>query len=138
MKGSGYLATVLGAVIGGFALMWPFGYLGAIIEISGGGDTGFEGLIGAFFGALIGAVVGAALGAWIALRWRKHPRAGGTACAVAVTGPASIALAYLGLHSGIDGVLPDYSAWVTVPVACVGTILATRFAVLKFPQSYRP
>jgi hypothetical protein len=149
MKGSGYLATVLGAAIGGFILLWPAGYLGAILEMSSAPNDGFAGLMGAVYGATIGAALGAGLGAWIALRSKDHALARPTGVLVAFVAPGSMWLSFLGFHSAVLAWVPEWAAYIgpfdtqaaslaVLSLAFVTSVVASRFAVLKTSQAFRP
>jgi hypothetical protein len=68
MRGKRIMAGIGGALVGGFVLMWPVGYIGMLIDARINPDEMFGGVMGAFYGGVLGIVVGAAFGVWIALR----------------------------------------------------------------------
>ena len=91
MKGKGYVASLLGALIGGTAFGAIVGWTAATIEMRANPDDGWAGLAGAVIGGAVGLVVGSGSGTWVALRVSRQIRAGVTAIIVAVvSGPAAV------------------------------------------------
>jgi hypothetical protein len=72
MRGKRIMAGIGGALVGGFVLMWPVGYIGMLIDARSDPDDMFAGLMGAIYGGAAGIVLGAGLGVWIALRIMKR------------------------------------------------------------------
>jgi hypothetical protein len=72
MRGKKIMAGIGGALVGGFVLMWPVGYVGMLIDARTDPDEMFAGLMGAIYGGAVGIVLGAVIGVWIALRIMKR------------------------------------------------------------------
>jgi hypothetical protein len=72
MRGKKIMAGIGGALVGGFVLMWPVGYIGMLIDARTDPHDMFAGLMGAIYGGAIGIAVGAGVGVWIALRIMKR------------------------------------------------------------------
>ncbi len=72
MRGKKIMAGIGGALVGGFVLMWPVGYIVMLIDARRDPHDLFAGLMGAIYGGAVGIVVGAGLGVWIALRILKR------------------------------------------------------------------
>lgn len=145
MKKQGYVAAVVGSLIGSFCLAWAIGFVAAWLEMRAKPGEGLAGLAGAVIGGLSGAGLGAGLGAWLALR-KKHRRPLVTAIGAAIVAPASI----VGGLYGSYAVLFDYfgrvgaplgfrgASIIVVAVTFVTGVTVVRFAVLRVPSAYRP
>ena len=131
MQRSGYIATVVGGALGAAVIGFAVGFSAAWVEIQANPDDGWAGLAGAVIGGTVGAVLGSGVGAWAALRLRRHERAGATGTVAAITGPAAIWIALIGIER-LTGPASQGPMTVTAPLVYVAALVATRWAVVKW------
>ena len=86
-RSAGYCATWLGSLVGAIVLAVAGGYLSGWWMYRYSEDTGLESIGYGFLALGIGACVGAAVGGFVALRLRRHRRAGTTLAVLAVLVP---------------------------------------------------
>lgn len=84
-EGRGYVAALLGALVGGLALGYAGSLLaGAYVRFADpAASQGFRDLAASLVGSLVGAWVGEVGGCWVALRLARHRLAGRTALILA-------------------------------------------------------
>ncbi|MBW4458281.1 MAG: hypothetical protein KME55_40015 [Nostoc indistinguendum CM1-VF10] len=116
-RGNGYLAAVLGGVIGAVVLMNLGIYLGIAYVKNFMPNAELEGLLPPFIGSFVGWWIGEVTGCWLALRWRHYRKAGKTAKVLAIVTPLGII------------------AWFVVYSTLLNWV-ASRVSELQFAQLY--
>ncbi|BBD59247.1 hypothetical protein NIES2109_20300 [Nostoc sp. HK-01] len=89
---NGYLAAIIGSLIGAVALLYLGGYLGRIYVIKFMPNAELEGLIPPVIGQFIGWWIGEVIGCWLALRWQNHRKVNKTVKLLAILTPIGIIL----------------------------------------------
>jgi uncharacterized membrane protein YeaQ/YmgE (transglycosylase-associated protein family) len=92
---NGYLAAVVGGLIGAVALMNLGIYLGIAYVKNFMPNAELEGVIPPFIGYVAGWWIGEVVGCWLALRWRHHRKAGKTALVLAIVTPLGIIFCFV-------------------------------------------
>jgi len=131
----GYLASVVGAVIGAAAL----GGAGVLVAFAladnatddNSGETAFGEVFGDLFGivvvgvllALAGVWIGATVGCWLGLKVAGHDGAGRSALVLAVLLPVWVVVVITALNAAFDDVPPGV-AW----MALAGTVVVPPMA----------
>jgi hypothetical protein len=87
---SGYLAAIIGSLIGAISLLYLGGYLGMIYVRNFMPNAELEGIIPPLAGQFLGWWIGEVFGCWLALRWQNYRKANQTAKLLAMLTPIGI------------------------------------------------
>ncbi|MBD2495668.1 hypothetical protein [Nostoc sp. FACHB-280] len=87
---SGYLAAIIGSVIGAVPLLYLGGYLGREYVIKFMPNAELDGIIPPLMGQFLGWWIGEVLGCWIALRWQNYRKVNKTVKLLAILTPIGI------------------------------------------------
>jgi len=131
----GYLAAAVGAVAGG-AILFALGFVLGILYVDRFmPNAELEGIVPPFFGGAGAAAIGIALGTWIALRVRKHERAGVTGIWTGVLAlPVGFGALFLSEVVADEVIRGQSSQW-AVPLSVALAIAGTAVLVRAFSRS---
>lgn len=87
---NGYLAAIIGSLIGAIPLIYLGAYLGILYVKYFMPNASLDGLLPPIFGSFIGWWIGSVIGCWFALHWLGYRRAKKTAIHLAVFTPFGI------------------------------------------------
>lgn len=124
----GYLATLVGAVLGALVLGIALGLLGLVIGVlsdDGGLGAAFAAIFITLAFAVVGMWLGAVLGAWRSLRARGYAAPKATAGTLALMLPAGVA---------VMAAAADVLGFLVVPLVILVPPLAARKIVLLFTR----
>jgi hypothetical protein len=129
----GYIASVVGTVVGGIGLSGLGGYLGSAYVRRYMPNAGLEGLVPFLVGLWGGYWIGTVFGAWAALRFRSYRARLATAALVGLLAP----LMYPAL-AAVHSVIPGYSqlpSTIAAVLVLAGIGAAARAIALRFSPS---
>ncbi|MBE9007890.1 hypothetical protein IQ259_23210 [Fortiea sp. LEGE XX443] len=89
---SGYLAAIIGSLIGAIPLLYLGGYLGMAYLNNFMPNAELEGIFPPLIGQFLGWWIGEVLGCWLALRWQNYRKVNKTAKLLAMLTPIGIIL----------------------------------------------
>lgn len=89
---SGYLAAIIGSLIGAVSLLYLGGYLGMFYLKTFMPNAELEGIFPPLIGQFLGWWIGEVLGCWLALRWQNYRKVNKTAKLLAILTPIGIIL----------------------------------------------
>ena len=128
---AGYCATWLGSLAGAIVLAVAGAYLCGWWINRYSEDTGLESIGYGFLALGVGACVGAAVGGFVALRLRRHRRAGTTLAVLAVLVPGVAAASFEVVPQGL-------SPHVETIILLVTPLLARRVSLIGTGEPSRP
>ncbi|BAY38605.1 hypothetical protein NIES2111_29530 [Nostoc sp. NIES-2111] len=111
---SGYLAAIIGSLIGAIALIFLGAYLGGLYAKYFMPNASLDGLLPPIFGSFIGWWVGEVLGCWLALHWLGYRKAKKTAIHLAMITPCGIItwlVFSIQVSTRIENYYPDFQRY---------------------------
>lgn len=149
---SGYLAAIIGSLIGAIALLHLGGYLGMTYVNNFMPSAELDGLIPPLIGQFLGWWVGEVIGCWLALRWQNYRKVNQTAKLLAMLTPIGIIcwmLFYLFLFQWVNSNFGDSMfiklhnqlRLISVGITIIASAWLARFMTKPLPRhrhSYEP